>query len=104
MALTIGQKARRSLALNVEHVRTYAELTGDHNPLHFDEACIATWPQLPRLSKQPWPDRDAIPMDQYLKTWKTHHGYSSISLITARGCPFTCTWCSHSVFGETRRC
>ena len=27
----------------------------------------------------------------------------STSLITARGCPYTCTWCSHSVFGETHR-
>jgi radical SAM superfamily enzyme YgiQ (UPF0313 family) len=63
----------------------------------------ATRPQIPKLSEQPWPDRDAIPMDQYLNTWKTHHGYSSISLITARGCPYTCTWCSHSVFGETHR-
>ncbi len=27
----------------------------------------------------------------------------SISLITARGCPYTCTWCSHSVFGDTHR-
>jgi anaerobic magnesium-protoporphyrin IX monomethyl ester cyclase len=25
----------------------------------------------------------------------------STSLITARGCPYTCTWCSHSVFGHT---
>jgi acyl dehydratase len=41
MTLTIGQKARRSLTLSAEHVRIYAELTGDHNPLHFDEACIA---------------------------------------------------------------
>ena len=23
--------------------------------------------------------------------------------ITARGCPYTCTWCSRSVFGETHR-
>lgn len=60
-------------------------------------------PQIPRLSDQPWPDREAIPMERYLETWKTHHGASSISLITARGCPYTCTWCSHSVFGETHR-
>jgi anaerobic magnesium-protoporphyrin IX monomethyl ester cyclase len=26
-----------------------------------------------------------------------------VSLITARGCPYTCTWCSRSVFGETHR-
>jgi radical SAM superfamily enzyme YgiQ (UPF0313 family) len=60
-------------------------------------------PQIPNLSEQPWPDREAIPMGRYLDTWKTHHGLSSVSLITARGCPYTCTWCSHSVFGETHR-
>lgn len=60
-------------------------------------------PQIPQLSDQPWPDREAIPMQRYLDTWKTHHGLSSVSLITARGCPYTCTWCSHSVFGETHR-
>ncbi len=60
-------------------------------------------PQIPNLSEQPWPDREAIPIRRYLDTWKTHHGVSSLSLITARGCPYTCTWCSHSVFGETHR-
>ena len=60
-------------------------------------------PQISRLSDLPWPDREAIPMDRYLETWKTYHGASSVSLITARGCPYTCTWCSHSVFGETHR-
>jgi acyl dehydratase len=33
-----GDRARRSLTLTADHVRTYAELTGDRNPLHFDEA------------------------------------------------------------------
>jgi anaerobic magnesium-protoporphyrin IX monomethyl ester cyclase len=27
----------------------------------------------------------------------------SISLITARGCPFRCEWCSHQVYGQTHR-
>ena len=35
--LTVSQKATRSITLTEEHVRTYAEMTGDHNPLHFDE-------------------------------------------------------------------
>ncbi len=60
-------------------------------------------PQIAHLHSQPWPDREAIDLERYLHTWKTHHGYSSASLITARGCPYTCTWCSHSVFGETHR-
>ena len=37
MDLRVGQKAVRSLTLTAEHVRTYAEITGDTNPLHFDE-------------------------------------------------------------------
>jgi acyl dehydratase len=36
--LEVGQSATRSLAVTAEAVRTYAELTGDYNPLHFDEA------------------------------------------------------------------
>lgn len=38
MPLTVGQKVRRSLTLTADHVQRYAELSGDHNPLHFDEA------------------------------------------------------------------
>src|SRR5690242_21914479 len=36
MAPQVGQKAWRSLTLTVEHVKTFAQLTGDYNPLHFD--------------------------------------------------------------------
>jgi acyl dehydratase len=37
----VGQKAARSLKLTPEHVATYAEITGDRNPLHFDEGFAA---------------------------------------------------------------
>jgi acyl dehydratase len=32
----VGEKASRTLRLTDQHVRTFAELTGDYNPLHFD--------------------------------------------------------------------
>jgi radical SAM superfamily enzyme YgiQ (UPF0313 family) len=60
-------------------------------------------PLLQPLGDQPWPDREAIDIGRYLRTWRDRHGYSSMSLITARGCPYTCTWCSHAVFGQTHR-
>jgi radical SAM superfamily enzyme YgiQ (UPF0313 family) len=60
-------------------------------------------PQIPDLSAHPWPDREAIDLERYLATWKAHHGRSSLSVIQARGCPYTCSWCSHSVFGNTHR-
>lgn len=44
LELTPGQTATRSLTLTAEHVRGYAELSGDHNPLHFDEEFAAQTP------------------------------------------------------------
>jgi len=58
---------------------------------------------LPDLDVQPWPDRERIDIPRYLKTWRDHHGKSSISIITARGCPYKCNWCSHSVYGHSHR-
>lgn len=55
------------------------------------------------LDALPWPDRDALNMDEYFQAWKSRHGESSVSLITARGCPFHCAWCSSEVFGHTHR-
>lgn len=59
--------------------------------------------QIRPLDGRPWPARDAIDMQRYLAVWKDHHGASSVSLITSRGCPYTCRWCSHSVYGFSHR-
>jgi radical SAM superfamily enzyme YgiQ (UPF0313 family) len=55
------------------------------------------------LDAQPWPDRERIDMERYLRAWRERHGAGSISVITARGCPYHCRWCSHSTFGKTHR-
>jgi anaerobic magnesium-protoporphyrin IX monomethyl ester cyclase len=70
-----------------------------------DGSIVETKPrqQLRDLDAQPWPDREAIDMGQYVSTWRKHHGMGSVSLITARGCPYHCRWCSHEVFGKTHR-
>jgi radical SAM superfamily enzyme YgiQ (UPF0313 family) len=60
-------------------------------------------PFITDLSANPWPDREAIDIPAYMKVWKDNHGKSSVSVIHARGCPYTCRWCSHSVYGNTHR-
>ena len=39
--LFVGKKATRTLTLDAEKVQTFADLTGDYNPLHFDESFTA---------------------------------------------------------------
>ena len=41
MQTFIGQKATRSITLTSSHVKKFAELSGDYNPLHFDESFVA---------------------------------------------------------------
>lgn len=56
-------------------------------------------PKIADLDALPWPAREAIDIEAYLACWRAHHGAGSLNLITARGCPYRCRWCSHAVFG-----
>ena len=55
------------------------------------------------LDELPLPNRDAIPIEKYLETWKKNHGESSMTISTQRGCPYTCKWCSTAVYGQSYR-
>jgi anaerobic magnesium-protoporphyrin IX monomethyl ester cyclase len=59
--------------------------------------------QIKDIDAQPWPARESIDTARYVDVWRQHHGMGSVSLITARGCPYHCRWCSHEVFGKTHR-
>ncbi len=59
--------------------------------------------QIVDIDALPWPARDTVDIHRYLQTWRDAHGKSSLSFITARGCPYRCNWCSHQVFGMTHR-
>ncbi|MEM7103587.1 MAG: radical SAM protein [Bacteroidota bacterium] len=51
----------------------------------------------------PIPNRKKIDLNKYLEVWKTHHGKSTVSISTQRGCPYTCRWCSTAVYGQSYR-
>ncbi|HTS25680.1 MAG TPA: radical SAM protein [Bryobacteraceae bacterium] len=70
-----------------------------------DGRAVSTGPArlLDDLDAQPWPDRERVDIEQYLLAWRERHGAGSVSLISARGCPYHCRWCSHSTFGKTHR-
>ncbi|HKF03095.1 MAG TPA: radical SAM protein [Candidatus Sulfotelmatobacter sp.] len=71
-----------------------------------DDGSVARTPpraQIRDIDTQPWPARETIDYSKYLTAWRERHGQGSVSLITARGCPYDCRWCSHEVFGKTHR-
>jgi radical SAM superfamily enzyme YgiQ (UPF0313 family) len=60
-------------------------------------ALMREWDTLPE------PARDLMDLGEYLHAWKRHHNFTSLHLITSRGCPFACAWCSRAVFGRNYR-
>ena len=60
-------------------------------------------PMIRELDRLPFPDRGAIDQKRYMDVWRRHHGRGPVSIITSRGCPYTCSWCSHGVYGFSYR-
>ena len=89
--------ALRSLAFdNLHRIEGIAFLSPDGS-------LVRTKPrqQIKDIDAQPWPARESIDLARYVEVWRQHHGMGSVSLITARGCPYHCRWCSHEFFGKT---
>jgi len=53
------------------------------------------------VEETPPPRWDIIDLAPYRQTWKRHHGYFSLNMATAHGCPFGCNWCAKPLYGRT---
>ncbi len=55
------------------------------------------------LDQIPWPARERRDLDRYFQAWRARHGETALSVVTSRGCPYHCSWCSKQVYGDTFR-
>jgi anaerobic magnesium-protoporphyrin IX monomethyl ester cyclase len=59
-----------------------------------------TRPVIRKLDDLPFPAWDLVDRDKYRSVWLEHHGYTSMNLVTTRGCPFHCNWCAKPIWGQ----
>ncbi len=50
-----------------------------------------------------FPARDLFPNKDYIDYWNRRFGHSTTTVMTSRGCPFNCEFCSNAVFGVSYR-
>jgi anaerobic magnesium-protoporphyrin IX monomethyl ester cyclase len=55
------------------------------------------------LDTLPFPARDLFPNRDYILYWRKRGHPPKTSIITTRGCPFSCDFCSNAVFGVSYR-
>jgi anaerobic magnesium-protoporphyrin IX monomethyl ester cyclase len=55
------------------------------------------------LDRLPLPAWDLIDLEGYLARWERRTGERRMAVLTSRGCPFDCSWCSKPTFGRSFR-
>jgi len=55
------------------------------------------------LDTLPFPARDLLPNREYIAFGRRHYGFAITTVMSTRGCPFSCEFCSNVLFGGSYR-
>jgi anaerobic magnesium-protoporphyrin IX monomethyl ester cyclase len=57
-------------------------------------------PDIKDVDALPFPAWDLVDIERYRAIWRERHGFYSMNLATARGCPYHCNWCAKPIWGQ----
>jgi anaerobic magnesium-protoporphyrin IX monomethyl ester cyclase len=89
---------RSSVAGIIYRNKAFERETGEVSPLE-----TAVRPFDKDLDRLPFPARQLFPNESYKRFGKKKYGYSITTVMSTRGCPFHCEFCSNVVFGGSYR-
>jgi anaerobic magnesium-protoporphyrin IX monomethyl ester cyclase len=98
-----GEETILSLAEATEKGQSLSQVKGI---VYNNDGKIRTTPQrgfVKNLDSLPFPARDLFENEAYKQFYKKRLGYTTTSMITSRGCPFRCDFCSRPIFGNDFR-
>lgn len=98
-----GEGAIVDLARSVAHGKGAEGIAG---VAHLKAGKVVRGPArrfIPDLDRLPLPAWDLVDMEAYLSRWQRKTGERRAAVLTSRGCPFDCSWCSKPTFGRTFR-
>ncbi len=55
------------------------------------------------LDSLPFPTRNLLPNQEYIQFGRKKYGYSITTVMSTRGCPYECDFCSNVIFGGSYR-
>jgi len=107
VAIGEGEETMRELVCAVEECRSLLTVKGIvyKETKNGETKTVYTPPRkfIEDLDTLPFPARDLFDNQSYKDHYSKNFGYTTTSLMTSRGCPFICDFCSRAVFGNRIR-
>lgn len=103
VAIGEGEQTMLDLAQAVENHSDFDDIEGI---MFKDKGRIVATPARDfagDLDKIPFPSRELFDNQAYKNYYSRNFGYTTTAVITSRGCPFQCDFCSRPIFGNTFR-
>ncbi len=103
VALGEGEKSLPQLVKALHEGKDLRDVPGFAYSKDSEVKHTPSQPRIEQLDRIAFPARSGFDDKAYKEYWRKNYGHTMTSMITTRGCPFKCGFCSKPVFGDDYR-